>query len=114
MKTSSAKAKGRNLQKYVVARILHYFPSLVHDDVISRSMGSQGEDVMLSPVARKLLPISIECKNKKAFSIYKDYAQASSNSHTYHPIVVIKQNKSEPLAVMNLEYFLTLLKDCYA
>lgn len=109
MKTSSAKAKGRNLQKYVVANILQKFSKLESDDVSSRSMGASGEDVLLSPTARKLLPISIECKNKAAFAVYKDYAQASSNCSGYNPVLVIKQNHSKPLAIIDLGYFLELL-----
>jgi hypothetical protein len=109
MKTSSAKAKGRNLQKYVVSKILEKFSSLEQDDCSSRSMGAGGEDVLLSPTARRLLPISIECKNRAAFAIYKDYQQAASNSGINNPVLVIKQNRSSPLAVVDLEYFLELL-----
>lgn len=110
MLTSSAKAKGRNLQKHVVARILHYFPSLQPDDARSTSMGNGGEDVQLSPAARKLLPISVECKNRASFAIYKDFEQAKSNAGKNAPVLVIKQNRGVPLAVVDLEYLLTLLK----
>lgn len=109
MKTSSAKAKGRNLQKHVVARIHHWFPSLEEGDAKSCSMGSNGEDVQLSPAARRVLPVSIECKNKAAFAVYKDYAQAVANAKNYQPLLVIKQNRSEPLVLMNLDYYLCLM-----
>jgi hypothetical protein len=111
MKTSSAKAKGRNLQKYVVSHILATFPALTPDDVLSRSMGCGGEDIMLSAAARKKLPISIECKNKAAFAVYKDYAQAKYNAKNNEPVLVIKQNHSLPLAIVDLDYFLELHKD---
>jgi hypothetical protein len=39
------------------------FPELEADDVTSRSMGCPGEDILLSPKARKLLPVCIEAKN---------------------------------------------------
>ena len=111
MKTSSAKAKGRNLQKYVVERILDWFcTDLKPDDVTSRSMGCGGEDILLSPLARSMLPASIECKNRASFAVYKDYAQARSNSGEYEPILIIKQNKSRPLAVVDLEGLLYLFK----
>lgn len=111
LKTSSAKAKGRNLQKYVVTKILEYFYNYLKlDDVSSRSMGANGEDILLSPKAREYLPISIECKNRAAFSIYKDFQQASDNAGIYQPVLVIKQNRSEPLAVVELEYLLELIK----
>ena len=111
MKTSSAKAKGRNLQKYVCTCILQLFKSLQPDDCTSRSMGAGGEDLLLSPTARKLLPISIECKSHARYSVYKDYEQASANAGKYEPIVIIKQNHSRPLAIMDLNYFLELLYD---
>lgn len=111
MKTSSAKAKGRNLQKYVRDRILHYFNTLTNDDVSSRSMGAAGEDILLSQAARKLLPISIECKSHAKYAIYKDYSQASTNAGTYEPLLIIKQNNSKPLAIIDLNYFLELLHE---
>ncbi len=73
-------------------------------------MGAGGEDVMLSPRAREILPVSIECKNRAAFAIYKDYKQAESNGKDYEPVLVIKQNHSDPLAVVDLDYLLDLLK----
>lgn len=111
MKTASAKAKGRNLQKYVVAKILEYFPILEPDDCLSRSMGASGEDIMLSPRARMYLPISIECKSRAAIALYKDYQQATDNAKVFHPILVVKQNKSQPLVVMDLNYFLEVLSE---
>lgn len=109
MKASSAKAKGRNLQKYVVTAILRVFTSLEVDDVTSRSMGANGEDVLLSPRARKYLPISLECKSHAKYAVYKDYAQAKDNASGYTPILIIKQNNSKPLAIMDLDYFMELL-----
>lgn len=110
MKTSSAKAKGRNLQKYVMGKILEYFTELRTDDVTSRSMGAGGEDLLLSPRARDLLPYSFECKNHARFAIYKDYKQAVANASKYEPILVIKQNHSDPLAIIDLDYLLDLIK----
>ena len=110
MKPQSAKAKGRNLQKYVVELILRLFPSLLPDDVTSRSMGAGGEDVLLSPMARRLLPISIECKNRASFAIYKDYEQCTANSGCNEPVLIIKGNRKKPLVVVDLEHYLKLLK----
>lgn len=108
MKTQSAKAKGRNLQKHVVKSILRLFSILKDDDVTSRSMGAGGEDVLMSPLARQLLPISVECKARASFAIYKDYEQCSDNSKSYEPVLVIKGNRQKPLAVVDLEHYLTL------
>ena len=46
MKTSSAKAKGRNLQKWVVQKLVEHL-SADQEDIESRPMGSQGEDIIL-------------------------------------------------------------------
>lgn len=108
MKTSSAKAKGRNLQKYVVSRILSYFPELKNDDITSRSMGAPGEDLLFSPAARGLLGISIECKSHAKYAVYKDYAQAKDNAGVNEPVLVIKQNQDKPLAIVDLDYFIYL------
>ena len=71
-------------------------------------MGCGGEDVTLSTAARRLLPISIECKNKAAIAIYKDYAQAVANASSHEPILIVKQNRGKPLAIMDLDYYLQL------
>jgi len=105
MKTQSKKAKGRNLQKFVRDLILKTFPQLEPDDVKSTSMGAGGEDVQLSPAARKLFPYSIECKSLKAIAVYKYYEQAQANSGKYEPLVVIKANHKKPLVLLDAEYF---------
>lgn len=109
MKTSSAKAKGRNLQKHVVAAILRTFTTLEDGDATSRSMGANGDDILLSPRARRYLPISVECKSHAKYAVYKDYAQATENAKGYAPVLIIKQNHSKPLAIIDLEYFMELL-----
>ena len=57
----SSKAKGRRLQNYVRDILRKAFPKLHEDDITSQIMGVNGEDVVLSPAARKLIPYSIEC-----------------------------------------------------
>jgi len=109
MKTSSCKAKGRNLQNYIVQRILDHFPELTPDDCSGRSMGANGEDILLSKAARLLLPISIEAKSKAAYAVYKDYLQAVANAKDYNPVLVIKQNRGSPLAVVDLDFLLRML-----
>jgi len=111
MKPQSAKNKGREFQKFVKAKIHEYFPKLEDDDIKPQSMGAPGEDLHLSPLARQLLPISIECKHHNKFAIYKVYDQAIENAKDYEPIAIIKQNRSKPLAVMDLDFFLELMRN---
>lgn len=105
MKPSSAKAKGRTFQQWVAKKILERFPELEKDDVRSTSMGASGEDVQLSPAARKLFPFQIECKNLAKVAVYNYYAQAVTHGHR-EPVVFIKQNGSKPLAIVDAEWFI--------
>ena len=111
MKTQSAKAKGRRLQQAVRDGILKRFPMLEPDDVRSTSMGAGGEDVQLSPAARKVFPYQVECKNLASIAIYKHYEQASGHNN-HEPLLVVKQNRSKPLAIVDLDHFLDLLTRC--
>jgi hypothetical protein len=107
MKPQSAKAKGRKFQQWVRDAILYEFSTFLYfDDVRSTSMGAGGEDILLSPRARRMFPYSIECKHRAAIAVYKDYEQASANAGEHEPVVFIKQNGSKPLAIVDAKYFI--------
>ena len=107
MKTSSAKAKGRNLQKKVRELLIEHL-GVDPEDIESRSMGAGGEDLIMAKAARNLFPYSIECKNQEALNIWKAYKQAEENCKGYEPVVVIKKNRKKPLVVIDAEYFVKL------
>lgn len=109
MRTSSAKAKGRTLQGWVRDIILSINPELMGEDVRNTSSGAQGEDVQLSPAARELIPMQIECKNLARHAVYKHYEQASTHGN-HEPLLIIKQNRSKPLAVVDAAYYFELLR----
>ena len=110
MKTSSAKQKGRKLQQWMRDLLIQKLG--VHpEDIESRSMGSQGEDLIMARAAREKFPLSIECKNQESVNVWKAYEQASENSGEYEPIVVIKRNQSKPLVVIDAEYFVSMFKE---
>jgi hypothetical protein len=109
MKTSSAKAKGRKLQQWF-ANVLVETLGLDEEDIESRPMGSQGEDIILGKQSRQLFPFSVECKNQEAVNVWKAYEQASENCKGYEPLVVIKRNRTKPLVVMDAQKFVELLK----
>jgi len=109
LKPQSAKAKGRKLQQWVRDQILQRFPTLTLDDVRSTSMGAGGEDVQLSSAARELFTYTVECKNRKAIAVYKDYEQAKTHG-LIEPLVILKQNLSKPLALVDAEHFLDLIQ----
>lgn len=109
MKPASAKAKGRKLQQWVRDRLLDHFRSLEPDDVRSTAMGQGGEDIQLSPAARRLFPYSIECKNRASYAFYKDYDQAVINCPKgAQPILIAKANHRAPVVVIDAEYFFTI------
>lgn len=100
----SAKNKGRTFQQWVRDKILSRFPTLEPDDVKSCAMGSGGEDVQLSPAARKLFPYNVECKARKSIAVYEWLDQASTHGK-HQPILFIKADRRKPLVVMDAEYF---------
>lgn len=110
MTPQSAKAKGRKFQQYVRDVLLKAFPSLEQDDVRSTSMGAGGEDLQLSPAARKILPYQIECKAKAKSQIHTYYKQAQEHGQ-HEPLVVVKMDRDIPLAVVSLEHLVNLIKD---
>ena len=110
MKTSSAKQKGRKLQQWMRDLLIEKLG--VHpEDIESRSMGSQGEDLIMARAAREKFPLSIECKNQESVNVWKSYEQDAENSGEYEPVVVIKRNQSKPLVVIDAEYFVSMFKE---
>jgi hypothetical protein len=109
--TASAKSKGRLFQNLVRDRILKLLApyGVVEKDVKSTSMGVSGVDIQLSPFAEQLLPIAAECKSHKSMAIYKLWEQAVSNSDKdTKPVLFIKSNHKEPLAILSLDDYMNL------
>ena len=107
MKTSSAKAKGRNLQKWFVSKLVEHL-DLNPDDLESRPMGSSGEDVIMGVQSREVFPYSVECKNQEKVNVWAAYEQSEANCGKHQPLVVIKKNHKKPLVVVDAEYFIEL------
>lgn len=112
MKTQSRKAKGRNGQKKVVAKILAAFPALSERDVISTSMGCSGVDVKLSEKAFNQFPYAIEVKVQEIHSAFIDHwIQTTDNSKSKYggfPLMIITANRKPLLAVLKFDDFLGL------
>ena len=74
-------------------------------------MGAGGEDILFSQEVGDQLGISIECKSRESVAVYAFYSQAADNCpEGREPVVIIKQNHSKPLAVIDAEYYVKLLK----
>jgi hypothetical protein len=122
LKTSSAKAKGRELQQHVGKKIaeLLCLEFGKDKDVASREMGQSGTDIRLSPLAQKLFPFSVETKNCNRWNIHKDIRQAQTNCLIDTEWLLIYKKKSrkkderiEETVVLSFETFLKILKLIY-
>ena len=111
MKPRSAKNKGKRLQNKVRDIILEKFDKLEPDDVRSITMGDAGEDILLSPAARRLFPFSVECKAQESLSIWSALQQAESNAGKHIPLLVFKRNRSKTYAVLEFDKLLELLNE---
>ena len=106
MKTQSAKQKGRRHQQDVCKKLLEVSNGLEADDIRSASMGAAGEDVLLSPAARRQFPFSIECKNVEKLSIWRAIEQARTNCNPEHAT----RNRETPQVALPFDKFLEIYK----
>ena len=90
-------------------KIYEYFPSLREGDVKTAVMGESGEDIILSPAARDLIPYSFECKNQERLNVWESLSQAEDNSGDYTPLLVFKRNRTKTYIAFELEEFLKLI-----
>ena len=120
MKIKSAKAKGRNLQNLVRDRLRKIFveewtkvPRLEDDDIKSQTMGMGGEDIVLSPIAKRLIPYSFECKNTERLNLWGSLDQCEGNCEDRDPILVFKKNRSKVYAVIEFDNLINLIRRQY-
>ena len=107
-----SKAKGRKLQNLLRDKLRIAFPSLEEDDIKSQTMGMPGEDIVLSPAARKKIPYSFECKNVERLSFWATVEQCESNcKESISPAIVVKKNRKDPMVAIPLDVFLGLVRE---
>ena len=110
MKQSSRQNKARYLQNLVKDKIIKLF-NLTNADIRTSNTGENGEDVkLLTLTAKKVFPYATECKNTEQFiGMYKNFKQSRGHNHR-EPLLIIKMNRQQPLAVISLEHFFELLE----
>lgn len=110
MNNESRKAKSRYLQNIVKNKITTTF-NLAPGDIRTSNTGENGEDIkLLSITAKRTFPYSVECTNTEQFvGLYKKFKQARRHNHR-EPLLVIKKNRSQPLAIITLEHFFELIE----
>ena len=109
MKARSAKNKGKRLQNILRDKLVELYPDL-KDDIGSQIMGMTGEDIVLTPYAKKKIPYSFECKNVEKLNVWKSFKQCETNSGNSTPVLVIKRNREDPKVVMDLDEWLKIIK----
>ena len=102
--TQAAKAKGRRGQKLVAAEYIALFKgAITHDYCKSVSMGSSGDDVVLSAAAKRMIKVDTEVKNVEKLSMWEAIKQARKRRDpdpARLPIVVAMRNRQNPVAVL--------------
>ena len=107
----SSKAKGRRLQNFVRDMLREiYTPKLHEDDIKSQTMGMTGEDIILTPAARKLIPFSFECKNVERLQMWSAIEQCETNRvDASSPAVVFKKNGKQPYIAIPFSTFCDMI-----
>ena len=109
------KDKGEQFQQEVADRLCQVRKGFTSQDVQSCRMSTHGEDIILSPRARAVLPITVECKAQKRHSACATWKQAHRQAKELclsvqpEPVAFIKVDGEVPLVVMRAEYALALL-----
>ena len=112
MKTRSAKNKGRKLQNLVRDRLRSVFTeTLETNDIESQVMGMSGEDIVLSPAAKKVIRYSFECKNQERLNLWKSLEQAESNCEDRQPVLIFKRNRSKIYVAIDFDHFIELIDE---
>lgn len=113
---SSAKDKGRRLQKWVCSQIseLTRFecgPSGQDYPIESRPMGQSGTDIRMESHVLKAFPFSVECKHQESWSVHSWIEQAKKNELKKTDwLLICKKNNKEPIVIMDAAKFFILLK----
>lgn len=109
--TRAAKQKGRLGQNEIRDKLLETFPELEPDDVKSTTMGDGGEDIQLSPAARKKMPISVEVKRRKSgMKIQYDWIEQAKRHGKGEPVLFFRADRKDWIVMISLEHYMELLR----
>jgi hypothetical protein len=109
--TRAAKQKGRLGQNEIRDKLLEVFPEFEPDDIKSTTMGDGGEDIQLSPAARKKMPITIEVKRRKSgMKMQYDWLEQATRHGKGEPVLVFRADRSEWIVMVGLEHYMELLR----
>ena len=72
-------------------------------------MGMSGEDIVLSPAAKRVIPYSFECKNQERLNLWSSLNQAESNCEDRQPVLVFKRNRSKIYVAIEFDHFIDMI-----
>ena len=109
---ASRKVKGRRLQQVVRQDLVDRL-GIDPGDILSTAMGQSGCDLYLSPAARERFPFGVECKAQERIALPEWWQQCIANAAAegLAPLLVLKQSRREPLAVLRWSDLLALLQN---
>ena len=70
-----------------------------------------GEDIILTPAAKKIINYSFECKNKERLDLWKSLEQTASNCEDRNPVLVFKRNRSKIYVTIEFDHFIELINE---
>ena len=108
--TRAAKAKGRGGQNEIRDKLLETFPEFEPDDIKSTTMGDTGEDIQLSPAARKKMPITIEVKRRKSGMKMAYYIEQASKHGKGEPVVFFRADRKDWITMISIDHYMELLR----
>ena len=110
MNTAGRKAKGRTGQQEVAAKLIAQKPfNLVTGDITSRPMGSQGNDLIMSPQALKRLYFDgWEIKRRSRVSVVRWIEQVLRRK-AKKPIICFREDRGDWYCLLKMDDVLALL-----
>ena len=108
---ASAKAKGRELQKWTAQKISDITGIKCGKDELieSREMGQSGADIKLIGIAQKVFPFSVEAKRCEKIKLSKFIEQAKSNQKEGTDWLLITRRSNEKAVIsIDAEVFFKL------
>ena len=74
-------------------------------------MGMSGEDIVLSPAAKRVIKYSFECKNQERLNLWNSLEQAETNCEDRRPVLVFKRNRSKIYVAVEFDHFIELIDE---
>ena len=108
----SRKQKGKAFQNRVRQDLVDRL-GIDPGDILSTAMGQSGCDLYLSPAARDRFPYGVECKHQEAIALPAWWRQCTANAEKegLTPLLLIKRNREEPLAVLQWSDLIRLIRE---